>query len=171
MPKFQITFPDSTELSLDLTEELVTVGRTSENMIELSDASVSTHHAELTVSGNGDYILKDIGSTNGTRLNGQTVAPDEEHPLRDGDTVMFGKVQAVYASENPDDASPMPYQEAAVAVVAESSVQPSDFVNASPFQTKGKKKTDSGIGFLVFGIVAIVASLAAIAMVFTMKVS
>ncbi|MDB6153603.1 MAG: Adenylate cyclase [Chthoniobacteraceae bacterium] len=168
MPKFQITFPDSTEYSFDLTEDLVTVGRISENMIELQDISVSSHHAELSANG-GDYILKDIGSTNGTRLNGRSVAPDEEHPLRDGDTVMFGKVQAVYASENPADASPMPDEEAAVAVAAESSVQPSDFVNASPFQTKGKKKTDSGVGFLVFGIVALLASVGAIATVFMMK--
>ncbi|MES2571558.1 MAG: FHA domain-containing protein [Verrucomicrobiota bacterium] len=170
MPKFQITFPDSTEYSFDLTEELVTVGRISENMLELQDISVSSYHAELSAS-EGDYILKDIGSTNGTRLNGKAVAPDEEHPLRDGDTVMFGKVQAVYASENPANAAPMPHEEMAVSMPAESSVQPSDFVNASPFQTKGKKKADSGIGFLVFGIVAILVSIGAIATTFMMKAS
>jgi pSer/pThr/pTyr-binding forkhead associated (FHA) protein len=168
MPKFQITLPDNTELSYELTDELVTVGRLSDNAIELVDPSVSSHHAELSVSGQ-DYILKDIGSTNGTRLNGKSLPADQERTLRDGDVVLFGQIRAVYASENPADAAPMPAEESASVVTAASSVKPQDFKNASPFQTKGKKKAPSGAGILIFGIVAIVASLGALASVLAMK--
>jgi pSer/pThr/pTyr-binding forkhead associated (FHA) protein len=168
MPKFQITLPDNTELSYELTEELVTVGRLSDNAIELVDASVSSHHAEISVRGE-DYILRDIGSTNGTRYNGKALPANEDRTLRDGDVVMFGSIRAVYASENPAHAAPMPVEESAAVVTADASIKPQDFVNASPFQTQGKKKAPAGTGILVFGVVAIVAALGVIAAVLSMQ--
>jgi hypothetical protein len=47
--KLQISFPDSAEMSHDLIEDVVTVGRIAENTIEIDDASVSSHHAQLTL--------------------------------------------------------------------------------------------------------------------------
>ncbi len=168
MPKLQLTLQDGTELTHELTEDSVSVGRLPESTIELSDASVSSRHAELTVNGL-DYRLKDIGSTNGTRINGKPLVAGESHSLQDGDSVSFGSVKGVYASENPADASPMPSAESAVAVAAESSIRPADFENASPFQTKSNKREPMAVAILSLGTVAIVGFLGALALVFLMK--
>ncbi|HZJ17269.1 MAG TPA: FHA domain-containing protein, partial [Chthoniobacteraceae bacterium] len=69
MPKLQISLPDGTQNSFDLIEDTITVGRVEDNMIQIDDASVSSHHAELVRDGD-DYLLRDLDSTNGTRLNG-----------------------------------------------------------------------------------------------------
>jgi pSer/pThr/pTyr-binding forkhead associated (FHA) protein len=68
MRKLQIILPDGTESTHELTEDVVTVGRLSDNAIRIDDASVSSHHAQFTLSG-GEYQLKDLNSTNGTRVN------------------------------------------------------------------------------------------------------
>jgi hypothetical protein len=69
-----------------LGEYLLTVGRLPECTITLGDPNVSRRHAEIRPSGAG-YRLIDLGSTNGTLVNGQRV---HEHQLVDGDTITFG---------------------------------------------------------------------------------
>ncbi len=49
------------------------IGRTSDNDLVLSDLSISRHHAELRKSGDGKYQIVDLGSHNGTFVNGQRV--------------------------------------------------------------------------------------------------
>ncbi len=168
MPKLQITLQDGTEFAAELTEALVTVGRVPENSIELQDVSVSSRHAQLAASG-ADFILTDTGSTNGTRLNGRNLIAGEACPLQDGDTIRFGSVEAIYASENPSQAKSMPDAREAVAVAAESSVRPADFANASPFQTKKKKKEPAAVAVMAIAILAVVAFLGSAATAFLMK--
>src|SRR5688500_11143661 len=97
MPKLQISLPDGATPSFDLTEATVTLGRLPDNTIQIDDASVSSHHAQLTLEA-GDYVLTDLDSTNGTRVNGATHTAGK---LQDGDQVQFGNIEAVYISENP----------------------------------------------------------------------
>ena len=49
------------------------IGRTSDNDLVLSDLSISRHHAELRKTGDGKYQIVDLGSHNGTFVNGQQV--------------------------------------------------------------------------------------------------
>jgi hypothetical protein len=70
----------------------ITVGRRSENALVLRDASVSGQHAELAVDEEG-VLVRDKGSTNGTRVRGERVA---EARLSHGDLVQFGNVRATY---------------------------------------------------------------------------
>jgi len=168
MPKLQISFPDSPEMSHDLIEDVVTVGRIAENTIEIDDASVSSHHAQLTLRGN-EYVFKDLGSTNGSRLNGKDVVPDEEHRLRDGDRVQFGTIEAVYLSDTPSEQRALPAEVEPAAVAAESSVRPANFENASPFLTKKKKSDPMAKGIMAFAIFAMVVFAAAVAMVFSIQ--
>ena len=72
MRKLQIILPDGTESTHELTEDVVTLGRLSDNTIRIDDASVSSHHAQFTLAG-GEYRLKDLNSTNGTRVNGEQI--------------------------------------------------------------------------------------------------
>jgi hypothetical protein len=66
-----------------------TIGRTRDCDLCLTDLSVSRLHAELVRNGDG-WLLNDLGSHNGTRLNGWLVR--ETVPVRGGDLVEFGSV-------------------------------------------------------------------------------
>ena len=169
MPKLQISLPDGTQISFDLIEDNITVGRVEDNMIQIDDASVSSHHAELVRDGD-DYILRDLDSTNGTRLNGTA---HTEGRLKDGDEITFGKIDAIYESEHSAAAQaaaqPMP-EEAAVAMQpATQSVPPANFANASPFERKEKKKDPVGMAILAFAGVAILVFVFAVVSVFGLK--
>ena len=164
MPKLQITSQDGSEITHELGEDQITIGRLADNMIQIDDPSVSSHHAQLTLTG-GDYHLKDLNSTNGTRVNGSTVA---EAQLHDGDHVRFGKIETRYESEIPSDA-PMPEEAGHVVKPAESSRRPADFTNASPFKTKKKKKDPAGKAVMAFAIVAILVFIGAVAKIMTLQ--
>jgi len=69
-----------------LGEYIVSVGRQNDCTIVLGDPNVSRHHAEVRPSGEG-FVVVDLGSTNGTKVNGARVA---EQQLHDGDEVAFG---------------------------------------------------------------------------------
>src|SRR5438477_7618429 len=79
----------------DLTDEVITIGRAPDNMIVVDDPSVSGRHAQLELSGD-IYRLKDLDSTNGTRVNG---IPIKETVLRFDDRVRFGGVEARFEPE------------------------------------------------------------------------
>jgi len=64
------------------------IGRDSSNSVAISDAEVSRRHARLTFQG-GKYVIEDLGSTNGTFINGQRLAGP--HVLKSGDVVAFGE--------------------------------------------------------------------------------
>jgi len=68
-------------------EGTVSFGRGEENSIVLKDRFVSGRHAEVARRGN-DYVLRDLGSTNGTFRNGMRI--DGEAPLRGGDRIGIG---------------------------------------------------------------------------------
>ena len=72
-----------------LGEHTVTVGRRPECNIVLGDPKVSRNHAEIRPHGDG-FIVVDLGSTNGTTVNGVRIA---ERVLRDGDEIRFGSTQ------------------------------------------------------------------------------
>jgi predicted component of type VI protein secretion system len=149
MPKLIVTLPDGSN---------VTLGRISDNVIQIEDASVSSHHAEIIATGK-QYILKDLDSTNGTRVNDQ---PFTQGTLRDGDHIRFGKIESRYASDNPEDAQPLPEAEEVTAAVGASSHRPDDFSNASPFKTKSKKKDPIATAILAFAGVSVLVFIGAV---------
>ena len=71
---------------LPLGESIVTFGRKPESTVQLADPNVSRNHAEIRPQGNG-WVLVDLGSTNGTRVNGVRISI---HELREGDEIAFG---------------------------------------------------------------------------------
>lgn len=75
----------------------MTLGRMKGNTLTLDDASVSISHAKITRKG-AEYFLKDLNSTNGTMLNGQSI---NEARLKDGDQIKFGEVIAIFRGEPP----------------------------------------------------------------------
>lgn len=74
------------ERRIRLGEKALTVGRTNDNDLVLADPNVSRNHAEIRPVP-GAYQLVDLGSTNGTKINGTMSA---EHRLVNGDVITFG---------------------------------------------------------------------------------
>ena len=73
------------------------LGRGEQNQLVVQDETVSARHARITrVRTTGQVLLEDIGSTNGTFVNGKTVIQGRAAELRDGDTVGFGDTLFVY---------------------------------------------------------------------------
>jgi hypothetical protein len=72
----------------DLNKDIVTLGRDITNDIVINDPEVSRHHLRIT-RGAGGYTLEDLGSTNGTFINGQRLTG--ARPLRPGDMVGLGE--------------------------------------------------------------------------------
>ena len=74
-------------LALPATDGLVTLGRSRDSDCVLADPSVSRRHAELRREG-GRWLLRDLGSRNGTRVNGVRLLDEAE--VCPGDRVSFG---------------------------------------------------------------------------------
>jgi hypothetical protein len=72
------------------------IGRSREADIVLDDSNVSRRHAEISPSG-ANWLIQDLGSTNGVRVNGRQV--DGPHPLESGDRIELGTVSVTFEVE------------------------------------------------------------------------
>jgi pSer/pThr/pTyr-binding forkhead associated (FHA) protein len=73
------------ELNVDRT----TIGRVEDNLFQIAEASVSSHHCEVLLRGS-DVVIKDLNSTNGTFINGEQIT---ERVLKPGQTLRLGQVE------------------------------------------------------------------------------
>jgi len=81
-----------------LDSDQISIGRDSSNEIPVNDAEVSRRHSRLTFQG-GKYVLEDMGSTNGTFVNGQRLTGPRV--LKSGEVVSLGE-QIVFVYEAVD---------------------------------------------------------------------
>ena len=84
-----------------LTKERTTIGRKPHNDIQIDNLAISGEHA-VVISILNDSFLEDLGSTNGTFVNGQSV---KKHFLQNGDTIELGKYRLKFVSEVPQQTS------------------------------------------------------------------
>jgi FHA domain-containing protein len=81
--------------SRELDQPKIVIGRSRDCDIQLADANVSRRHAELRHEG-ASYWIVDLGSTNGTEVNGKRV---NRAQLRDGDKIMLGSTEITFDRE------------------------------------------------------------------------
>ncbi len=74
--------------SRDLDKDSVRLGRELDNDICLTTAGVSRYHASLQRTGSGIWIISDLDSTNGTKVNGDVI--DKPYTLKEGDVISMG---------------------------------------------------------------------------------
>jgi dipeptidyl aminopeptidase/acylaminoacyl peptidase len=70
-----------------LPDQMVSIGRAPDNDVVVGDPATSGHHGRIEVR-NGSFWISDLGSTNGTQVNGEPVI---ERQLSDGDTIAIGQ--------------------------------------------------------------------------------
>src|SRR3990172_9106275 len=93
MPRFVITDSEGHAQIFELGGSTVNIGRVESNDLVLNHPSVSRHHARLTVLPGETTLLIDLGSLNGTFVNGQQI---QEHRLADQDRVTIGMYELRY---------------------------------------------------------------------------
>ncbi len=87
--------PLSTDETLLSQTKVMTIGRQPGAYLLIDNDSVSRRHAEISHA-NGQYILRDVGSANGTFVNDVRLEPGSVHMLKPGDQLRFGKVKFVF---------------------------------------------------------------------------
>lgn len=112
-----VTFP--------LDGDQLTIGRDSTNGVAINDAEISRKHARLMFQG-GKYVLEDLGSTNGTFVNGQRLAGPVV--LKPGDVVSLGEQIVLMYDAIAGDAG-------ATVAVSRKAVQPSPPAYSAPAQS------------------------------------
>ena len=90
-PPAVLTLP--TGQRIELHEGHYIIGRHLENDIVLNDTNVSRRHAEFVCAA-GEVVVRDMGSTNGTKVNGVVV--NGEQLLQHGDVINFGSAQVTF---------------------------------------------------------------------------
>ncbi|HEY7589681.1 MAG TPA: DUF3662 and FHA domain-containing protein [Candidatus Limnocylindrales bacterium] len=86
--------PNGTQREIEIDGAMLTIGRAGDNALVLHDAKVSRHHARLQAR-RGTLVLTDLGSTNGSRVNGARV---DEVVLGEGDRIELGDTVLVVES-------------------------------------------------------------------------
>lgn len=91
---------------VELSNGAVAIGRHADNDISIRDDDVASRfHCVLEPGANGQYIIKDLGSRNGTRVNG---TPISSSPVNPGDVITVGKHTFSLALEELEQKAPKP---------------------------------------------------------------
>ena len=96
MAKLVLSLNGVVQGEYELDKERLTIGRKPENDIPIDNLAVSGKHA-LVITILDDSFLEDLGSTNGTYVNGKLI---KKHALKDGDVVAIGKHELKYVNEH-----------------------------------------------------------------------
>ena len=96
MPKLLIRTPDDEERVHELTDEVV-LGREEGVTLQVNDSKVSRKHCRFAPQ-IGAWIVEDLGSSNGTKVNGVT---QKKHTLRNGDKITVGRTVVIFEAEAP----------------------------------------------------------------------
>ncbi len=92
MMKLVLLIADMAVNEFPFEKDALSIGRSADNDIVLDDPLVSSRHAQVTISheSGGDSIasIEDLGSTNGTRVNGKDV---RKHRLKHDDLIQIGR--------------------------------------------------------------------------------
>ena len=96
MAKMVLSMNGAVQGEFPLEKERVSIGRKPDNDIQIDNLAVSGKHV-LIITILDDSFLEDLGSTNGTYVNGKLV---KKHALRNGDVIGLGKHELKYVNEH-----------------------------------------------------------------------
>lgn len=128
MAKLIVSLDGQLVKEYEIKKERLTIGRKPHNDIQIDNLAVSGEHAMIMTILN-DSFLEDLGSTNGTLVNGQ---PVKKHFLQDKDVVEIGKYKLKYVNEQPSKMTQQEFEKTMVLRAPATAPKPKD---ASDTQT------------------------------------
>ncbi len=151
MAKLVLSMNGVVQGEYELNQERLTIGRKPDNDIQIDNLAVSGKHA-LVITILDDSFLEDLGSTNGTYVNGQLV---KKHALKDGDVIAIGKHELKYmnelATEDDDEFEKTMIIKPGSASAAVAAAQAAEKAGASAAEEKANNATSSGGGGMPLG--------------------
>jgi hypothetical protein len=146
-----------------LTHDEVVIGRRKESQIMLDNPSVSGKHCMIRKD-DGRYFVRDLGSTNGTRLNGRDVNVDLR--LRPKDLLQVGSVELIFDSDEPAEETGENglANTTRIEISTAPTGAPASFGSISPFGTR--QKNTMVVWWAIIGVIGILALVAAVALFF-----
>ena len=131
--------------------DAITIGRGKDNTITIDNPTVSGHHCSIIRDGDR-YLLRDLESTNGTRLNSKDVT---ESKLGPKDLLQVGSVEFLFDLGPMETVETHSYAEARVEVAPGPTTAPESFANISPFGARHKES--KGIWLLLITVIGLLA--------------
>jgi pSer/pThr/pTyr-binding forkhead associated (FHA) protein len=84
----------------NLEKSMINIGRSQENDIVIDNIAISRRHAQMEIKEGKGYVLRDLGSANGTFLNGVQIDAND-HELADGDVIGVAKFEILVKGLTP----------------------------------------------------------------------
>lgn len=138
--------------------ETTTLGRTEENIFQVPDPSVSSHHCEIHFK-NGEVTVKDLGSTNGSFINGHQIT---EGVLKPSQILRLGQIEIRLEADLPTGPMPKKVLDHTQIVPQGIKLDDLDQVNRPPTHNPAFVKKNN-MATKIFIVVAIVVGIGIIA--------
>jgi len=131
----------------------LSIGRSSENTIAINNSTVSGKHCTIKLEGE-NYVLRDLGSTNGTRVNSKEV---KEITLKPKDLVQVGSVEFLFNSEDiPLSEAEAIYNKTEIVEASGPAIKPQSFNSISPFGARRRENQNLWVTLIiVIGVLAV----------------
>ncbi len=150
MPRLIIQMPDGSERTIDLPKEgeySARIGRLEHCDICLPLQSVSSEHALLQLK-DGHYVIEDLNSTNGVKINGMT--PVGAATLHEGDSIRLGDAYVVFTIEQDVADTPNEDADAPKDEATEPNPPPATRPNLQALADRAEKKAWASYIWMVF---------------------
>ena len=152
MAKLVVLSAGMTGRTHELNVEKTTIGRVEDNIFQIAEPSVSSHHCEVLLRG-AEVVVRDLDSTNGTYINGEKVS---ESVLKPGQILRLGQIEMRLETVAPPSSAKKPIEQTMVMQRGVSLNELEQGPRAGGFDTTSKgfsKKSDKvNKVFVILGI-------------------
>jgi transcriptional regulator with GAF, ATPase, and Fis domain len=128
--------------TLALTDDEISVGREPSNRLWAEDSAMSRRHCAIAQQQDGQFVLRDLGGRNGTRVNGEKI---EKHELTHQDQIGVGRSTLVFLLGDEDateERNPLELDDTTVEEDVVASLRPEDSAYLNPAQGLGQPKPE-----------------------------
>ena len=153
MLKLVVLSPGMTGRTQELTSEKTTIGRLEDNLFQIAEPSVSSHHCEVLLRGD-EVVVRDLNSTNGTYISGEKVSTSVLNP---GQILRLGQVELRLETDAPAAPGKLHFDRTTVIPGGVTLTELEQGARSGGFGTKGSgfTKKDNRVNniFIIIGVI------------------